>query len=56
VIDFLRETKMTDLFGIVAMQIVALRDEVLIGELREMAGELLPRDKQQLLDQALSLT
>jgi len=56
VIDFLRETKLDDLFGIVVMQIVANRDDVLIGELREMAGELLPRAKQQAVDHALELT
>ena len=51
--DFLHSTSSIDLFGIVAMQIVAIRDELLIAELREMAGGSISRERKQLLDHAL---
>jgi hypothetical protein len=55
IVGFLHETDLIDLFGIIAMQIVASRDDLLIAELREMASSPIPRHKQQLLDHALEL-
>lgn len=52
---FMETTDLIDLYGIIAMQIVASRDEPLIATLREMAdSNLLSRDRQYLLDQALA--
>jgi hypothetical protein len=50
---FMRTTELIDLYGIIAMQIVASRDEPLITELRDLAGKPLSRDRQYLLDHAL---
>jgi hypothetical protein len=50
---FMRSTELIDLYGIIAMQIVASRDEPLITELRDLAGKPLSRDRQYLLDHAL---
>lgn len=52
---FLRTTALLDLYGIVAMQIVASRDEGLIGLLREVSSTERDRDKARLLGHALEL-
>ena len=53
--SFLRTTALLDLYGIVAMQIVASRDERLIGLLREVSSTERDRDKARLLGHALEL-
>ena len=50
---FMRTTELIDLYGIIAMQIVASRDEVLIAELKELADGPTSRDRKYLLDHAL---
>jgi hypothetical protein len=50
---FMETTSLIDLYGIVAMQIVASRDEPLIAHLRELSESLLPREREYLLEQAL---
>jgi hypothetical protein len=50
---FMETTDLIDLYGIIAMQIVASRDEVLIAELRDQAAGPLSRDRKYLLDHAL---
>jgi hypothetical protein len=52
---FLRTTALLDLYGIVAMQIVASRDEALITLLRDLASTERDREKAQLLEHALEL-
>ena len=51
--NFMRTTELIDLYGIIAMQIVASRDEPLIDELRDLASRPISRDRKWLLDQAL---
>jgi hypothetical protein len=51
--DFLRTTRMLDLYGLVVMQIVVTRDEALIGMLRELREEANDRVRYELLSQAL---
>jgi hypothetical protein len=53
---FLRTTALLDLYGIVAMQIVASRDEALITLLRDLATTERDREKARLLKHALELT
>ena len=50
---FLRSTRLLDLFGLVATQIVVTRDEALIAMLRRMAGEERDRVRYELLTLAL---
>jgi hypothetical protein len=50
---FMRTTELIDLYGIIAMQIVASRDEPLIAELRDLADSPISRDRKYLLDHAL---
>lgn len=51
--DFLRNTRMLDLYGLVVTQIVASRDDTLIGMLRELAAEERDRVRHELLHHAL---
>jgi hypothetical protein len=50
---FMRTTDLIDLYGIIAMQIVASRDEPLIDDLRDLATTGVTPDRQYLLDHAL---
>lgn len=50
-----RTTTVMDLYGIVAMQVVGSRSEVLIVLLRDIRTKELDRLRQELLDQALTL-
>jgi hypothetical protein len=52
---FFRTTALIDLYGIIAMQIVGSRSEVLIGMLRNLAEIEQDREKKALLDHALEL-
>jgi hypothetical protein len=52
---FFRTTALIDLYGIIAMQIVGSRSEVLIGLLRNLAEIERDREKKALLDHALEL-
>lgn len=50
-----RTTTVMDLYGIVAIQVVGSRSEMLINMLRSIRNEELDRLRQELLDQALAL-
>jgi hypothetical protein len=50
---FLRSTRLLDLFGLVATQIVVTRDQDLIDLLRRLAAEETDRVRYELLTQAL---
>ena len=52
---FFRSTALIDLYGIIAMQIVGSRSEVLIGLLRNLAEVEKDQGKKELLDHALEL-
>lgn len=52
---FFRTTTLIDLYGIVAMQIVGSRSEVLIGLLKNLSEVERDREKKALLDHALEL-
>lgn len=52
---FFRTTTLIDLYGIIAIQVVASRSEVLITALRELAAEENDSLRRQLLGQALEL-
>nr|MBA3378815.1 hypothetical protein [Chloroflexia bacterium] len=51
--DFLRSTRLMDLYALVVTQIVVTRDETLIAMLREMAAERTDRVRYELLQHAL---
>jgi len=51
---FLQTTRMLDLYGLVATQIVVTRDQELIGMLRELHREATDRVRYELLSQALA--
>lgn len=52
---FFHTTKLIDLYGIVAMQVVASRSDALIALLRNLAGTEPDRERKALLDHALEL-
>jgi len=52
---FFRTTTLMDLYGIIAIQVVASRSGVLIGALRELRAMEFDPLRQQMLDQALEL-
>lgn len=54
-IRFFRTTTLMDLYGIIAIQVVASRSEVLITALRELASEEFDPLRKGLLDQALEM-
>lgn len=51
--EFLRSTRMMDLYALVVTQIVVSRDDTLIGMLREMAAAETDRTRYELLQHAL---
>lgn len=53
--SWFRTTTVMDLYGIVAIQVVGSRSEVLIGILRDIRNQEFDRLRQGLLDQALAL-
>jgi hypothetical protein len=55
IMAFFRTTTLMDLYGIIAIQVVASRSGVLIGALRELRATELDRLRQGMLDQALEL-
>ncbi len=53
IVDFLRTTRLLDLYGLVAMQIVVTRDETLIQALRDLAATERDPRRAELLAHAL---
>lgn len=55
IMTFFRTTTLMDLYGIIAIQVVASRSGALIEALRDLRATELDRLRQQMLDQALEL-
>lgn len=55
VMAFFRTTTLMDLYGVIAIQVVASRSGVLIAALRDLRSMEFDRLRQQMLDQALEL-